>query len=130
MPLGLGGVVGLLQAAQQPVVDGVLLRLAGDLGEDALELESALRVLDVEAQAAGEFGELVELERLGGGVRRRRNRISWADSVPATASLAASMNSSITWWLWSLTARWAPLTTPSWSRSISTSGRFNSSARG
>ena len=58
MPLGLGRVGRLLQAPQQAVVDGVALGLVGRLGEDALELEPALRVLDLEAEAAGELGEL------------------------------------------------------------------------
>ena len=44
VPLGLGGVDRLLQAAQQAVVDGVRLGLVGGLGEDALELEPALRL--------------------------------------------------------------------------------------
>ena len=68
MPLVLGRVDRLLQAAQQAVVDGVLLGLAGRLLEDALELEPALRQVEREAQAAGELGELVELVRLGVGV--------------------------------------------------------------
>ncbi len=68
MSLGFGRVIGLLQAAEQPVVDRVLFRLARRFFEDALEFEPALRLVDRQAQAAGELGELVELEGLGVGV--------------------------------------------------------------
>ena len=103
MPLGLGGVVRLLEAAQEGVMDGVGLGPLGRLGQDALELEAALGRVDRDPKAAGELAELAELARLGvgvdpaGGIRRAsRSRNE------ATASLAASMKSSMTWWLWSL----------------------------
>ena len=68
MPFLLGGVDRLLEAPQEAVMDGVLLRLAGGLLEDPLELEPALRKVEREPQAAGELGELIELVRLGIGV--------------------------------------------------------------
>ena len=64
----------------------------------------------------------------GRDARRLRKPISFSVRLVATASLAASMKSSMTWWLSSLTARWAPVTCPWSPRSISISGRDSSSA--
>ncbi len=68
MPLELGRVDRLLQAPQQAEVDRVRLGLVGRLGQDLLEVEPRLRVLDLQAEAAGELGEVLELPRLGVGV--------------------------------------------------------------
>ena len=68
MAFGLRRVDRLLEAPEQAEVDGVCLGLVGRLGEDALELEPALGVLDLDAEAAGEVGEVLELARLGVGV--------------------------------------------------------------
>ena len=38
-------------------MDGVFLGLAGRLGQDPLQLEAALRLVDLDPQAADEFGE-------------------------------------------------------------------------
>ena len=51
--LGLGRVVRLLEAAEQSVVDRVFLGRADGLLEDSLELEPALRLVELEAEAAG-----------------------------------------------------------------------------
>ena len=129
--LGLGGVDGLLQAPQQPVMDRVAPRASpAASARTALELEPALGLLDLEARGCGRTRRTRRASPArgrsvpGGGSRR-------AGSVRAvaTASLAASMNSSITWWLSSCEARWAPATSPWSPRSISTSGMFSSSAR-
>ena len=68
MAFGLGGVVRLLEAPQEAVMDGVRLGLVGGLGEHALKLEPALGLVDLEPEAPGELGELQELARLGVGV--------------------------------------------------------------
>ncbi len=65
MPFGLGGVGGLFQAAEHPVVNGVLFGLPGRFEQDPLELEPALRVLDIQTEAPGELGERLELGGLG-----------------------------------------------------------------
>ena len=130
VPLALGGVDGLLEAAEQAVVDGVRLGGLGRLGQDALELEAALRLVDLEAR--GSRTNSANSRSLGGSGSawpRRRKPTCASVRCEATASLAASMNSSMTWWLSSCEARWAPTTSPCSSRSISTSGMFSSSAR-
>ena len=128
MPLGLGRVDRLLEAPEQAEVDGVGLGLVGGLGQDPLELEPALGVLDLDPQAPGELGELLELAGLGVGVGPAEEADLGSVRCEATASLAASMNSSMIWWLTSFEARWAPTTSPCSPRSISTSGMFSSSA--
>jgi len=73
-------------------VDRVFFRLPGRLPEDSLELEPALWLLDRQAEAAGEVGELVQLEGLGVGMSPPEEEdVLRGQGKSRRPSLAASM---------------------------------------
>ena len=82
-------------------------------GQQLLQLEAALQAFDLEAELGDEFGQRLELARVG----RLRARGAGSEARPcrissATASLAASMNSSMIWWLSVFSTTWAAVTRP------------------
>ena len=77
-------------------MDGVQLRLARGLLQDALQGEAVRLALHLVAEDAGELGEALQLGRLRGGMDAAQETARPGLSrCSATASLAASMNSSI-----------------------------------
>ncbi len=66
MPLFRRTVDRALQAPQHRVVDGVLVRLARDQAQQLLQLEPAFQAVGRQAQAADEFGQGLQLARVGG----------------------------------------------------------------
>ena len=86
---------GLLEAAQQSVMDRVRFRLVRGQLQDVLQGEAIRFLLHLVAENAGELGEGLELGRLRGGMDAAQKGDAGPVEMSATASLARSMNSSI-----------------------------------
>ena len=102
-----------LQRAQHGKMHGVLLGPAHGGGQQLLQLEAALQAVGLVAQLGHELGAAIWIFcGLGDWWMRRRKCSPRSRSVSATASLAASMNSSMIWWLSVFSTTWAPVTRP------------------
>ena len=66
MPIFLRTVDGPLQRSQHRIVHRVLGRLAGDGVQQPLQLEPAFQAVGLQAQAGDEFGQGLQLARVGG----------------------------------------------------------------
>ena len=60
-----GRVLGLLQTAQQGVIDGPLVRPAGDTLQQVLQIAAALALFERIAQNLGELSQQLELGEIG-----------------------------------------------------------------